>query len=58
MIEMIVCFILVMWLLFHIVRGLILIEEGEDPYEDKWIFWGAVAVLIIGIGALIVPHLV
>lgn len=56
--EIIVSFILIMWLLFHIVRGLILIEEGEDPYEDKWIFYGAIAALIIGVGALIVPHII
>lgn len=56
--ETIVCFILVMWLLFHIVRGLILIEEGENPYEDKWIFYGAIAALVIGVGTLVVPHII
>lgn len=57
MIEMIVCFILVMWLLFHIVRGLVLIEKGENPYEDNIILWGAIVALLIAVGTLIVPHI-
>lgn len=55
--EMIICILLAVWLLFHIVRGLVLIEKGEDPYKDKWLLYGAIIALIIAVGTLIVPHI-
>lgn len=54
MIEIIIGFISVVWLLFYITRGLILIEEGEDPYKDKYIFGATVVTLIICVIALII----